>query len=240
MVLEAPKKIIVFATWGKNPWEWWSGFKVMHERFTRDSKVEIAKVISNYPNGWVYSKAQDLWLVFEHMNKPYDAESYQKIIKDTQYDLIALSGYLKKVEWLDPTKCINIHPGPLTPEYSGPGMYGHHVHDAVWRDYQEGKIKRTCVSMHFVNPEQYDDPNLLFFQYPVELEWCTSAEDVAKKVNAVEHERQWKITQMVAQWEIQATQDPETKVITIKFPEWYLHKWPISLTGETHNHPTER
>lgn len=217
--------ILVFATWGKSPWEWWSGFKKLCEKYRDDTNLEISAVISNYSNGWVADKAKEYWIPFEHiqLDKNYNnnISKYEQLIEKYKPDLIALSGYLKMIDGLGNISCINIHPGPLTSEYSWLGMYGHHVHDAIWKDYQEWKIKKTCISMHFVNPDQYDDANLLFFQYPIELEWCQNADDVAKKVNKAEHERQHKITKMVALWEIRLEKDEKDNPIKIHYPEWY-------------------
>lgn len=116
-------------------------------------------------------------------------------------------------------------------EYGGPGMYGHHVHDKIYQDLMAGKIKRTCVSMHFVTP-QYDDPQGLIFQYPVELDTSDTPATIAQKVNKIEHERQWKITRMVAHGEISAERDAENqKIINIKFPENYERNKVIDLTA---------
>lgn len=227
------KKVLVFATWGKNPWEWGSGFRVLCEKFAHDSALEIIGVLSNYPAWGVYDKAKALWIPFEYVqinNHTWShALLYQKLVETYTPDIIALSGYLKQITGIDRTKCINIHPWPLTSAYAWPGKYGHHVHDAIRADYQAGKIKRTCVSMHFVNPNEYDDPRLLFFQYPVELEWCTSAEEIAKKVNAVEHERQWRITRMVTLGEIRVEEIAEDASFKIHFPEWYAWSKVIDL-----------
>lgn len=94
--------------------------------------------------------------------------------------------------------------------------------------------------MHFATPV-YDDPQGLIFQLPIELRndeeimkhiddapECIAA--IKKKVNAAEHERQRQITNMVANWQIQATRDPETQKITaIKFPEDYIYKDVVDL-----------
>gem|GEM_PF-2579325 len=110
-------------------------------------------------------------------------------------------------------------------------MYGHHVHQKIYEDFKAGKIKRTCVTMHFVT-SIYDDPQGLIFQYPVELEESDTPETIAKKVNTIEHERQWEITDMVAKEEISATRDEETQKILIKFPKDYTFNCPVSLDKE--------
>jgi len=90
------------------------------------------------------------------------------------------------VKGLDPETTINIHPGPL-PEFGGPGMYGHHVHEAVIAAYKRGEITQSAVTMHFVD-ELYDHgPSI--FRIPVLIRPGDDAETLAKRVN--EKERAW-------------------------------------------------
>gem|GEM_PF-5921172 len=44
---------------------------------------------------------------------------------------------------------MNIHPGPLG-IYGGDGMYGDHVHEKIWKDFFDGAIASSAVTMHFV------------------------------------------------------------------------------------------
>mgnify|MGYP001572189648 FL=1 len=65
-------------------------------------------------------------------------------------DIIALAGYLKKIE--EPLlgayreKILNIHPA-LLPRHGGPGMYGRRVHESVLRSGD----KETGVTVHVVD-----------------------------------------------------------------------------------------
>lgn len=110
-------------------------------------------------------------------------------------------------------------------------MYGHHVHEKIYQDFKAGKIKRTCVTMHFVTPI-YDDPQGLIFQCPVELEENDTPETIAKKVNKVEHDHQWYITNMVAKKQITAQRDEETQKIQIQFPQDYQWNTPVALNTD--------
>jgi folate-dependent phosphoribosylglycinamide formyltransferase PurN len=67
-------------------------------------------------------------------------------------------------------------------------MYGSHVHERVWQDYEAGMIQRTCVTMHYVTDEVDRGP--IICQIPVEIDDCNSAKEVGDKVNKVEHEWQ--------------------------------------------------
>jgi phosphoribosylglycinamide formyltransferase-1 len=97
------------------------------------------------------------------------------------------SGWLKFVRGLDPSKTVNIHPGPL-PKFGGPGMYGHYVHEAVMAAYRRGEIIQSAVTMHFVDDVAYDNGPIIF-QMPVLIRPDDDAETLAKRVN--EKERAW-------------------------------------------------
>jgi len=70
----------------------------------------------------------------------------------------------------------------LLPAFGGKGMYGMHVHEAV---FQSG-AQVTGVTIHFVN-EEYDQ-GAIIFQEPVLVRECRSPEEIAEKVLAVEHQ----------------------------------------------------
>lgn len=66
-------------------------------------------------------------------------------------DLVVLAGYLRlfRVDaWRG--RCINIHPA-LLPRHGGPGLWGHHVHEAV---LASGDRESGCT-VHWVD-ERYD------------------------------------------------------------------------------------
>ena len=56
------------------------------------------------------------------------------LLREHRIDLVVLAGYLRLIPeevvraWHG--RIVNVHPGPL-PDFGGPGMYGHRVHDAV-------------------------------------------------------------------------------------------------------------
>jgi phosphoribosylglycinamide formyltransferase-1 len=106
-------------------------------------------------------------------------------LADHGIDFIALAGYLKKIpdEVIAAfhNRILNIHPA-LLPSFGGPGMYGHHVHEAV--------LARGCkvsgATVHLVN-EVYD-------QGPIVAQRCVPVENgdtpdtLAARVIAVEHQ----------------------------------------------------
>lgn len=165
--------------------------------------ARIVAVVSNHAVGGVKNRAERLGIPFVYMPQPYTREAYQHIIRETGAEWVALSGWLKKIEGMDPQKTFNIHPGPLHDlggAFGGVGMYGHHVHEAVHSAFQEGKITTGAVSMHFVT-ERYDE-GPVFFEHRVSLEGTMTPEDIGHAVNSVEHEWQPRITNMVVHGEI--------------------------------------
>ena len=124
---------------------------------------EVVAVVSNHENGGVRERADKLGIPFIYFEKPFSAEKYDEIIKNSGAQWTALSGWLKLTKGLDPKYTFNIHPGKL-PEFGGDGMYGIHVHEAVI----EAKASATAVTMHFVTDIYDDGP--VFFDFPVEVE----------------------------------------------------------------------
>jgi phosphoribosylglycinamide formyltransferase-1 len=107
------------------------------------------------------------------------------ILTEHQVDYILLAGYLKKIpdNVIDrfENQIINIHPA-LLPAFGGKGMYGIHVHEAVF----DSGMQVSGVTVHFVNKEYDAGPILL--QRSVDIRKCQSAEEIAEKVLEMEHQ----------------------------------------------------
>ena len=177
-----------------------SGFQKLAENARAGAlRAEIVGVVSNHEYGGVRQKADALDIPFIYFPSPWTAEGYQKIVRESGAEWIALSGWIKMVAGLDPRRTFNIHPGPL-PEFGGPGLYGHKVHEAVLEAYRAGKIKNSAVSMHFVTDEYDKGP--VFFEYPVPIEPDDTPDTLAARVNQAEHEWQSRITDLVVNGEI--------------------------------------
>ena len=74
-----------------------------------------------------------------------------------------------------------LHPA-LLPKFGGKGMYGHFVHEAV----VEAGEKESGITIHFVN-EHYDEGSIIA-QHKVAIDGNDRPEDIARKVQALEHE----------------------------------------------------
>lgn len=186
-------KLLVFASGSKDGGG--SGFKNL-VLCTRNAmlRADIVGVVSNHPSGGVFKHACDLEIPFHQMTAPFDADHYQSIVRQFKADWVSLSGWLKLVEGLDPAHTINIHPGPL-PDFGGPGLYGHYVHEAVLDAFRRGEITHSAVTMHFVTEEYDRGP--IFFYLPVPIFSEDTPETLGKRVNQAEHHWQPWATDMV-------------------------------------------
>ena len=100
-------------------------------------------------------------------------------------ELVVLAGYLpivgRQIVRAYEHRIINIHPA-LIPAFCGPGMYGHHVHEAVLAY----GAKISGATTHFVD-EQVDHGGVILQKSVPVLEGDTP-ETLAARVLTVEHE----------------------------------------------------
>ncbi len=211
-------KILVFASGDAKGGG--SGFQELVENArTGVLEAEIVAVVSHHKNGGVKKRAKKLDVHFEYWPGPFDAKGYQRFFRKYGEPLVALSGWIKLVKGLALARIINIHPGPL-PEFGGPGMYGHHVHEAVIKAFEEGKISCSAVSMHFVSSEYDRGP--IFFQYPVLIRQDDTPDTLAARVNKIEHGWQSWVTNLILSGQIRLQGE---KLIV---PDWYTFHQPIN------------
>lgn len=173
------KKIIVFAS-GNG-----SNTEQIIKYFNLGIDVAVVAVFSNNSNAKVIEKA-NLYnvktIIFNklELNEGYVLSEINKI----NPDLIVLAGFLLKFpeEIINhyPNKIINIHPA-LLPNYGGKGMYGMHVHKAIF----ENNDNETGITIHFVTPN-YDE-GAIIFQKKTTILNCKSPEEIAEKVHELEH-----------------------------------------------------
>jgi phosphoribosylglycinamide formyltransferase 1 len=197
--------------------------------------AEIVAVVSNHEHGGVRARADKLGIAFVHFPTrlrsgqvgPYSADQYQSIVRESGAEWVALSGWLKKVEGLDPARTFNIHPALLSfkhGRFGGPGLYGHHVHDAVKVALEAGETLESGLTMHFVTPEYDRGP--IFFENRVPLKKGMSADEIGMLVNKAEHVWQPKITNMVVHGEISWDGKDST---SLSVPEGYRYL-PTSIS----------
>lgn len=152
-----------------------------------DTDIDVSLVLSNNPKAGVIERMRQLHvpvLLFDRTTF-YETDRITNMLQTQRIDLIVLAGFL----WLMPgglvrafpNKIINIHPA-LLPKFGGKGMYGHHVHEAV---VANGETE-SGITIHYVN-ERYDE-GATIFQAACSVSPADTPDDVARSVQALEHE----------------------------------------------------
>ncbi|MFM2394007.1 MAG: hypothetical protein RLZZ546_1989 [Bacteroidota bacterium] len=160
------------------------------KHFEGSSTIQIKQIISNNEAAGVLKIAQEYHIASHVINKSqlHDGRYMDEILIGIDY--IVLAGFLKKIpEYLIKkfeNKIFNTHPS-LLPKYGGKGMYGMNVHAAIVKNNE----KISGMTIHLVN-EEYDKGPILF-QKSCIVEPMDTAELVALKVLALEHENYAKV-----------------------------------------------
>ncbi|TXH21755.1 MAG: phosphoribosylglycinamide formyltransferase [Chitinophagaceae bacterium] len=155
--------------------------------FEHNELIHIALIVSNKADAGVLNiaNAAKIPSIVIERNQFMKGDGYVNTLQKHDIEWIILAGFLWKVpETLIsafPQKIINIHPA-LLPKYGGKGMYGHFVHEAVVAN----KEKESGITIHFID-EHYDH-GAHIFQAKCEIQEQDTAEIVAKKVLALEHQ----------------------------------------------------
>lgn len=154
--------------------------------FADKESVSVELFLSNNPTAGVIERGRRLGVPIVLFDKKTFSKTSKivDLLQNQQIDLVILAGFL----WLIPenlvkafpNKIINIHPA-LLPKYGGKGMWGHFVHEAV---VAAGE-KESGITIHYVN-EHYDEGKIIF-QAKCEVVPTDTPDDVAKKVQALEH-----------------------------------------------------
>ncbi|MDC7994910.1 phosphoribosylglycinamide formyltransferase [Altibacter sp. HG106] len=175
------KRIVIFASGnGTNA-------KKIIEYFQSSETAEVIQVIASKKDAKVLEVADSHHIASEFIPKE-GFQNPEKLIEKLQsqkVDLIVLAGFLLKIPpaFVEafPNKIINIHPA-LLPKFGGKGMYGKFVHEAV----AASEEKETGITIHYVN-EQYDE-GAIIFQTAVPVAKNDTPEQIAKKVQHLEHQ----------------------------------------------------
>jgi len=214
-------KLIVFSSGIKDGGG--SGFENLVEAAkTGVLDADIVAVVCNHEEGSVRERAGKLGIPFIHFDPSQRSNilqnvgmSYREVVEKSGAEWVALSGWLRQVQGLNPAKTFNIHPALLSQlggRFGGRGMYGKRLHEAVAEALEKGEITESGFTMHFVTDEMDRGP--AFFEHRVPLKKGMSASGIEKAVKAAEHEWQPKLTNMVVHGEISWDgKDPATLVV---------------------------
>lgn len=143
---------------------------------------QIRLVISNRKKAYGLERARLHGIQAEWIK---DEDEILKRFEEEEIDVVVLAGYLAIVgdKLLEQYKnrIINIHPS-LIPSFCGPGFYGMHVHEAV---FKRG-VKVSGATVHFVTGEVDGGPIIL--QRAVYISDLETPEDIQARVLEIEHE----------------------------------------------------
>jgi len=175
------KKVWVFAS-GSG-----SNAEKLFAHFSDHAPIQITGLLCNNPSAGVIEKARNANIgTFIISNAELNVEGHLlELLSNNLVDYIILAGFLRKIPddvvhaYSD--KIINVHPA-LLPKYGGKGMYGMHVHRAV----KDANETQTGITIHLVN-EHYDEGRVLF-QASANIDASDTSEDIALKVQKLEHE----------------------------------------------------
>lgn len=174
------KRIVLFAS-GSG-----SNVENIIQYFSSKSTVEVAGVFCNNESANVIDRAiRNHIPVVIFSKEEFNSNIVLNKLNGLNPDLIVLAGFLLKLPSsftiAFPNRIINIHPA-LLPKYGGKGMYGQHVHQAVFSN----KEKETGITIHFVN-EHYDEGEVIF-QKSILINDCKTVDEISAKVHGLEFE----------------------------------------------------
>lgn len=162
------------------------------KRFQHHTSIEVVLLLSNNPQAFALERAKKYNVPSKVFTRSQFRETEEVLtwLIERETTHIVLAGFM----WLMPEylikaypgKIINIHPA-LLPKFGGKGMYGMHVHEAV----KAAGENETGITIHEVN-ERYDEGKILF-QTSCPVDPFDTAEQIAVKVHALEHEHYPKV-----------------------------------------------
>lgn len=173
-------KLAIFASGGG------SNAEKIIEYFSTSADVEVSLILSNNSQAYVLERAanHNIPSFTFHSSDLHNSEKVIDELLAHNINWIVLAGFLQLIPQSLIKKynnrIINIHPA-LLPQYGGKGMYGHHVHRAVFNNFE----KESGITIHLVN-EEYDKGRILF-QTIIKLSTTDTPDLIASKVLQLEH-----------------------------------------------------
>ena len=168
------------------------------DHYLNNPDIKISLVISNKADAYALKRASLAnipTMVISKKDFPNQSDEILKQVKANNIDLIVLAGYLSILsgsiinEYKN--KIINIHPS-LIPSFCGPGMYGHHVHEAVIKS----GVRYSGCTVHYVNGGVDSGPIIL--QQAVDVFYTDTPDSIAAKILVYEHKLLVKAIDLIA------------------------------------------
>ena len=159
-----------------------TNLQALLDALTDSPLARVARVITNRPTAGAVDRARRNGIPTSVLRDPDDPAELLTALGDAH--LVVLAGYLKLIP--APVvarfrgRMINIHPA-LLPDFGGPGMYGHRVHEAVLAS----GAKESGVTVHFV--DEAFDRGAIIAQMRVPVERGDTPDTLAARVLEAEH-----------------------------------------------------
>lgn len=157
--------------------------------------AQVVLVASDHADAGALARARDAGITALALDRAARTTGLLTLLSAHRVELLVLAGYMRLVP---PNvvshfrgRLLNIHPA-LLPAFGGAGMYGSRVHEAV---IARG-TRVSGVTVHFVD-EHYDEGPIIA-QWPVPVLPDDSADSLAKRVLAVEHQLYPRVVEAVA------------------------------------------
>lgn len=159
--------------------------------FSANEDIHVGLVVSNRSGAYALTRAQRHHVPTAVISRVEweDEAAVLELLDRHDIDFIVLAGFLLLVPHYlirkYPHRIINLHPA-LLPMFGGKGMYGHHVHEAVYEAVQTGTVTDTGITIHYVN-DKYDEGEVIAqFRTPLTTE--DSVEDIEARIHELEQQ----------------------------------------------------
>ena len=177
--------------------------------------ADIVLVASDRPSAGALDRARSHGIASVAMDAELRTTGLLGLLHADSVDCIVLAGYLRFVP-TDVTdafagRILNIHPA-LLPAFSGAGMYGHHVHDAVIK----AGVRLSGATAHFVDAAYDHGP--IIAQWPVPVFPDDTSESLARRVLEVEHAMYPRVVYAVASGDVTLGADGRVHVHAERCP----------------------
>lgn len=155
--------------------------------FRERGTAEVTLVVSNRADAPALGRAQRLGVPTTVVSKAQlaDADYMLPLLREAGTDLVVLAGFLPLIPdvIIDAyeRRIVNLHPS-LLPKFGGKGMWGHHVHEAVWAAHET----ETGMTVHYVSP--VCDGGDIIAQFRVALQPTDTPDEIARREHELEME----------------------------------------------------
>jgi formyltetrahydrofolate-dependent phosphoribosylglycinamide formyltransferase len=168
------------------------------------SSARVVLVASDHADAGALSRARAAGIAAQTLDRNARTTGLAGILARHHIDLVVLAGYLRLVP-ADVVshyrgRILNVHPA-LLPAFGGPGMFGHHVHEAVIAS----GARLTGPTVHFVD-ERYDEGPVIA-QAPVPVLSTDTPDELAARVLHAEHLLYPRVVEAVAAGRIRLGSD---------------------------------